>query len=62
MNEIVNILCERDGISYNEACDIYEQCQREIMDAIDYGASLDEVENIIADYVGLEPDYIWCFI
>lgn len=62
MKEIVDILMRRDGISENEAWNIIEECREEIHEAIMDDASINVVEDIIADYLGLEPDYIMYFI
>jgi len=62
MKEIVDILMRRDGISENEAWNIIEECRKEIHEAILNDASINVVEDIIADYLGLEPDYIMYFI
>lgn len=62
MKEIVEILMRRDGISENEAWNIVEECREEIHEAIMDDASINVVEDIIADYLGLEPDYIMYFI
>lgn len=58
MKEIVEILVRRDGISENEAWNVVEDCKAEILVALDHGAGITEVEDIVADYLGLEPDYI----
>lgn len=62
MREIVEILMRRDDLTENEAWNLVEECQEEIFYAIDNGESITEIENIIADYLGLEPDYIMYFI
>lgn len=62
MNEIVEILMRRDGISENEAWNCVEECQNEINDIIMWGGTLDQIEDAIADYLGLEPDYLDCFL
>ena len=58
MKEIVKILVRRDGISENEAWNLVEACREELLDAIEHGASLLYVEDIVADWLGLEPDYL----
>lgn len=58
MRELIELIMRRDGISFNEAANIVEECQREITTAIEWGASYDEVTDILADYLGLEPDYL----
>ncbi len=62
MNEIVEILMRRDGISENEAWNCVEECQNEINDILTWGGTIDQIEDVIADYLGLEPDYLDCFL
>lgn len=59
---IVEILMRRDGLSRLNAEDIVDQCQYEITDAIDDNCSLEEFEDIIDDYLSLEPDYLEAFL
>lgn len=61
MNEIINILMCRDGVSYEEAREMYEDCRAELMDAID-GTSCLDPEEVLMSELGLEMDYIFCFI
>lgn len=63
MREIVDILMRRDGITENEAWDIVYECQNEINYLLSQDdASIIEAENIIMDYLGLESDYLDCFL
>ena len=62
IDELVSLIMRRDGISRNEAENIIKDCQYEIDDAIFHDGSLDLVEDIIADYLGLEPDYLDLFL
>ena len=57
-NKIVEILVNRDGMDAWDAEDLVIQTREEILEAIENGGSLDDVEEIIADALGLEPDYI----
>lgn len=57
MREIINILMRRDGISENEAYNLLDDCMEELQDAIMQGNYID-AEDIIASYLGLEPDYL----
>lgn len=57
MNRIISILMKRDNLSLNEATNLFEEVREEIMDAIASGKGLLTVEDIIADELGLEPDY-----
>lgn len=55
MKKIIKILMERDGISEEEARSLIKETRDEI-------AMLDnpfEAENIIMEYLGLEPDYMF---
>lgn len=56
MNKIIKILMERDGISREEAKELYLDCKIEMESAIDEGR-YSEAEDILADYLGLEIDY-----
>lgn len=64
--EIVKILIRRDGISDGEAEDIVNECQWLINDILDSEMSdferMEEIEETIKDYLGLEPDYIFAFL
>ena len=62
MKEIVNILMRRDGISENEAWDIVYETQNEISAAMADEASYDEIADIIASNLSLEPDYMDVFL
>ena len=57
MNRIISILMKRDNLSLNEATNLFEEVREEVMDAITSGEGLLAVEDIIADELGLEPDY-----
>lgn len=61
MNEIVEILMRRDGISQLEAENLIEECKEEMEQAIACG-SYQECENIVALYLNLEPDYLIYFL
>lgn len=58
MQNIIDILIRRDGISENEAYEICEQCRHDILHAIDKNCGIEEVEDILMDWLGLEPDYL----
>lgn len=61
MQEIIEILMKRDGISYNDAKEAYLECREAIMEAID-NDEIFEVDEILRSELGLEPDYIMNFI
>lgn len=55
MKKIIKILMQRDGISEEEARALIKETRDEIM-------MLDnplEADNILMEYLGLEPDYIF---
>lgn len=55
MNRIIEILCRRDGISVKEAAARVQSVQQQLADVnYDY----DEVEDIMANELGLEMDFI----
>ena len=62
IDELVSLIMRRDGISRNEAANIIEDCQREIDDVLVHGGSLYTIEEVLKDYLGLEPDYFDLFI
>jgi len=55
MKEVITILMERDGISEEEARVLIKETRDEIM-------MLDnpmEADNVLMEYLGLEPDYLF---
>lgn len=56
--DLVKLIVKRDGISENEAYEICEQCRHDILHAIDKNCEIEEVEDILMDWLGLEPDYL----
>lgn len=60
MNEIIKILMNRDGLTYEEAREEYEITQEEILESIADGYG--DVEDILLGNLGLEMDYIFAFI
>ena len=57
MNEIVEILMRRDGISRLEAENLVEECKEELWNAAARG-NYQECEDIVYSYLNLEPDYL----
>lgn len=58
MNKITKILIERDGMTREEAEKLIAETREEILSS----DHLFEVEDIIMDNLGLEPDYIFDLI
>lgn len=59
MNEIVNILMKRDGMSREEALELLDDV-KDMMEEVNYDP--EECENIFETELGLEPDYIPAFL
>lgn len=53
MNKVVEILIKRDGMTKTEAEKLIDETREELLAADPF-----EAEDIIADYLGLEADYI----
>ena len=53
MNKVVEILIKRDGMTKTEAEKLIDKTREELLAADPF-----EAEDIIAGYLGLEPDYI----
>lgn len=62
MNDIIEILMTRDELSYDDALDLYNQAKAEADEVLLNDGGLDDIENILSDYFGLEPDYIFDLI
>ena len=60
-DELAKMIATRDGISFEEAMEAINDCRVEMESAF-YRGNLFEVEDILADYLGLEPDYLFLFI
>lgn len=52
LEKIVDILMRRDGVTREEA----EETLQEMRDMVAEG---ENPEEVLADHVGLEPDYFW---
>ena len=60
MNNTIKILMERDGMTYEEAKEAYEDTREEMLQSIEDGYL--DADEILADNLGLELDYIFDFI
>ena len=58
LEDITRLLVRRDKISYNEARYLVEECRREVNRLAVEGAGYDAVADTIADFLGLEPEYM----
>ena len=61
MERVVEILMRRDGINRAEATERCEETAEMLQEAIDEGHFLD-VDDIMRDELGLEPDYVFDLI
>lgn len=57
VEDIIQLISRRDNISYIEAMNIVNECMEEMESAITMG-NWQEAEDILASYLGLEPDYL----
>ena len=61
MNKIIKILMDRDGLTYEEAKEAYEETKAELMDALE-GTSCLTPEEVLLGELGLEMDYLFDLI
>ena len=61
MERVIQILMRRDGINRFEATELCEQTAELLQEAIDEGHFM-EVDEILKDELGLEPDYVFDLI
>lgn len=61
LENIVDIIAERDDMTIDEAIEIVNETKEMIDEAIISG-DYTEVEQIMLDQLGLEMDYIYAFI
>ena len=61
MNQVIKILIERDTMTYEEAESQVKEVQELLEGALSTG-NYDEAEDILADELGLEMDYIFDLI
>lgn len=58
MDEIINILMKRDGLTRDEATMSYNNFLENAQSYIDSGDE-EALEDLLMDELGLEPDYIF---
>ena len=61
LEELAAMLAERDGLPFEEEMRTIRDCAAEMETAF-FNGSLDEAEDILKDYLGLEHDYLDLFI
>ena len=57
VEDIINLISCRDNISYIEAMNVVNECMEEMEGAVMCG-NWQEAEDILASYLGLEPDFL----
>ena len=57
VKRVAQILMERDGLTEREAFQAIDDTRSELWDAVS-GTSCIDPEDVIADMLGLEPDYL----
>ena len=58
VERIAQLIASRDNISIEEAYDSVRKCQSELNMIVDGGGSLDDAEECVAFWLGLEPEYL----
>ena len=58
-NSIKSVLMRRDALTENDAREAVDELISLANDMISEGAGLSELEQLLMDEVGLEPDYIF---
>lgn len=61
LEELAEMIAKRDDISYKEALALVRDCAADMEHAF-YNGSLNEAEDILAQDLGLELDYLDLFI
>lgn len=61
LENIVDIIAERDDLTIDEAIEIVNETKEMIDEALISG-NYTEVEQIMLDQLGLEMDYVYAFI
>ena len=61
LEELATMIAERDGIGFEEALILVRDCAADMERAF-YNGNLFEAEDILREYLSLEPDYLDLFI
>lgn len=61
MEKVIKIIMRRDRLTRDEATDLVEETAEAMIEAIEAG-DLEEAETILAQELGLEPDYLFDLI
>lgn len=58
IEELMHLLKKRDKCSLYEARIMIDDCVRALEENAASGGNIDEAEDIVRDYLGLEPNYL----
>lgn len=58
VEELMHLLKKRDHCTLYEARIMIDDCVKALEENAATGGNIDEAENIVRDYLGLEPDYL----
>lgn len=58
VKEIAQLIASRDNISIEEAYESIQHCQTELDMIVSAGGSLDDAEECVAFWLGLESDFL----
>lgn len=58
MNDTEKVLMNRDGLTATEAKEEFNRERSDVLDAIENGATYDDIEDMLLEDMGLEMDYI----
>lgn len=59
--ELAELISKRDNITFKEALRSIRDCAAEMEHAF-YTGNIDEAEDLLREYLGLEPDFLDIFI
>ena len=59
---VKQVLMDRDGLTDAEADELIAEFREDFNELLDNGADLNELEQSIEDWFGLEPDYLMEFL
>jgi hypothetical protein len=59
MKNVIKIIMARDNMSFDDAKELVTDCRDAIIEALETG---DDPEEILAQELGLEPDYLFDLI
>jgi len=59
MKNVIEIIMRREGISFEDAKEMVTDCRDAILEGLELG---EDPEEIIAQELGLEPDYLFDLI